>query len=208
MDPRRSSSDPRLRHPAVGAADLRLPRRALFGALRHRRHRARRQDAGGAFAAAAVAAVDGLGLARPCSPAIVVSVAFALVHGFASITQRGNQIVSGVAINMLAAGLTAVPRQCLVRRGRAHAAAAERRALHADRSCRARRRSATCRSSARSMATSSPAITCSSIWPSWRAADRLGASTARASACGCGPSAKTRRGRHRRHLGAGCAIAP
>jgi simple sugar transport system permease protein len=36
------------------------------------------------------------------------SVAFALVHGFASISQRGNQIVSGVAINMLAAGLTAI----------------------------------------------------------------------------------------------------
>lgn len=40
--------------------------------------------------------------------AIVVSVAFALIHGFASITQRGNQIVSGVAINFLAAGLTAL----------------------------------------------------------------------------------------------------
>ena len=33
---------------------------------------------------------------------------FALVHGFAAISQRGNQIVSGVAINMLAAGLTAI----------------------------------------------------------------------------------------------------
>jgi simple sugar transport system permease protein len=39
---------------------------------------------------------------------ILVSVLFALVHGFASITQRGNQIVSGVAINVLAAGLTAI----------------------------------------------------------------------------------------------------
>jgi general nucleoside transport system permease protein len=39
---------------------------------------------------------------------IVASVAFALLHGFASISQRGNQIVSGVAINLLAAGLTAV----------------------------------------------------------------------------------------------------
>ncbi|MHB2166619.1 ABC transporter permease [Alsobacter sp. R-9] len=39
---------------------------------------------------------------------IVVSVGFSLVHGFAAITQRGNQIVSGVAINMLAAGLTAL----------------------------------------------------------------------------------------------------
>ena len=40
--------------------------------------------------------------------AIVVCVGFSLVHGYASITQRGNQVVSGVAINMLAAGLTVV----------------------------------------------------------------------------------------------------
>jgi ABC-type uncharacterized transport system permease subunit len=40
--------------------------------------------------------------------AIAASMAFALVHGFASITHRGNQIVSGVAINFLASGLTAV----------------------------------------------------------------------------------------------------
>lgn len=39
---------------------------------------------------------------------IGASVLLSLVHGFASISQRGNQIVSGVAINMLAAGLTAV----------------------------------------------------------------------------------------------------
>ncbi len=39
---------------------------------------------------------------------IGTSVVFALLHGFASISQRGNQIVSGVAINMLAAGLTAI----------------------------------------------------------------------------------------------------
>lgn len=40
--------------------------------------------------------------------AIMVAVLFALIHGFASITQKGNQIVSGVAINVLAAGLTAI----------------------------------------------------------------------------------------------------
>ena len=39
---------------------------------------------------------------------IGASVVFGLIHGFASISQRGNQIVSGVAINMLAAGLTAI----------------------------------------------------------------------------------------------------
>ena len=40
--------------------------------------------------------------------AILVSLAMALVHGYASINQRGNQVVSGVAINMLASGLSVV----------------------------------------------------------------------------------------------------
>lgn len=40
--------------------------------------------------------------------AILVSLAFALVHGYAAISQRGNQVVSGVAINMLASGLAVV----------------------------------------------------------------------------------------------------
>ena len=40
--------------------------------------------------------------------AIFVSLGFSLVHGYASINQRGNQVVSGVAINMLAAGLAVV----------------------------------------------------------------------------------------------------
>ncbi|HEV2603267.1 MAG TPA: ABC transporter permease [Microvirga sp.] len=60
-----------------------------------------------AFAAAAAAHTTGsawIGLLA----GIGASVMFALIHGFASISQRGNQIVSGVAINMLAAGLTAI----------------------------------------------------------------------------------------------------
>ena len=59
----------------------------------------------GAFAAAAVAAVSGsawLGLAA----AILVSVGFAMLHAFACVTHRGSQVVSGLAINILAAGLT------------------------------------------------------------------------------------------------------
>jgi general nucleoside transport system permease protein len=40
--------------------------------------------------------------------AIMVSVCLSLVHGYASITQRGNQVVSGVAINIMALGLTSV----------------------------------------------------------------------------------------------------
>ena len=39
---------------------------------------------------------------------ILISIAFSLIHGYASINQRGNQVVSGVAINMLAAGLAVV----------------------------------------------------------------------------------------------------
>lgn len=61
----------------------------------------------GAFAAGATAAVipdPWIGLLA----AIGASSVFALVHGFAAISQRGNQIVSGVAVNVLAAGLTAV----------------------------------------------------------------------------------------------------
>jgi simple sugar transport system permease protein len=60
-----------------------------------------------AFAAAVVAASLGsvwLGLLA----GIIVAVLFSLIHGVSSITYRGNQIVSGVAINMLALGLTAL----------------------------------------------------------------------------------------------------
>ncbi|MFQ5622182.1 MAG: ABC transporter permease [Paracoccaceae bacterium] len=61
----------------------------------------------GAFAAGAFAAVSGsawVGLLA----AIVVSALLAGIHGLASITFRGNQIISGVAINFLAAGMTAL----------------------------------------------------------------------------------------------------
>ena len=40
--------------------------------------------------------------------ALLVSVCMSLIHGYAAINQRGNQVVSGVAINMLAAGLCVV----------------------------------------------------------------------------------------------------
>ncbi|RFB81348.1 ABC transporter permease [Methylovirgula sp. 4M-Z18] len=39
---------------------------------------------------------------------IFVAMFFSLVHGFATISQRGNQIIAGVAINFVAAGLTAL----------------------------------------------------------------------------------------------------
>lgn len=69
-----------------------------------------------AFAAAAVAALSGsawLGLAA----ALITSMALALVHGFACITHRGEQIVSGLAINILASGLTVVVGIALFQRG-------------------------------------------------------------------------------------------
>jgi len=60
-----------------------------------------------AFAAASVASVTGsawLGL----GVAMLTGIALGLVHGFACITHRGNQVVSGLAINILASGLTIV----------------------------------------------------------------------------------------------------
>ena len=58
-----------------------------------------------AFAAAAVASLTSSALAG-LMVAIVVSVLLGLLHGLASITLRGNQVISGLAINILASGLT------------------------------------------------------------------------------------------------------
>lgn len=69
-----------------------------------------------AFAAAVAAFMTGspwIGLLA----GIAVSVLISLIHGFASITNRGNQIVSGVAINFLASGLTAVLGQAWFSQG-------------------------------------------------------------------------------------------
>jgi simple sugar transport system permease protein len=60
-----------------------------------------------AFAAAATAAVTGsawTGLAAGIGAAVLV----ALVHGFACVTHHGNQVVSGMALNITASGLTVV----------------------------------------------------------------------------------------------------
>ena len=59
---------------------------------------------GAAFAAAAAAQASGsawVGLAA----AVATSFSLAMVHGFASITHRGDQIVSGMALNITVAGL-------------------------------------------------------------------------------------------------------
>lgn len=63
-----------------------------------------------AFLSAAIAYMTGsawLGLLA----GIAGSMAFSLIHGLASITFRGNQLISGVAINMLASGLTVLVGQ-------------------------------------------------------------------------------------------------
>ncbi len=60
-----------------------------------------------AFAAAATAAVTGsawLGLGA----GVAAAVALAMVHGLASVTYHGNQVVSGMALNILMSGLTVV----------------------------------------------------------------------------------------------------
>ena len=67
--------------------------------------------AGGAAAAVYDSALIGL------LAAIVVSWRWPLVHAFASITQRGNQIVSGVAINFIALGATVILGQAWFQQG-------------------------------------------------------------------------------------------
>ena len=60
-----------------------------------------------AFMSASVAAITGdvwLGLLG----GVAASVVLALIHGIASITFRGNQLISGVAINFLASGITVI----------------------------------------------------------------------------------------------------
>ena len=85
----------------AGIFDIGLEGKMLAARLRRRRRRRRHR----------------LGLARACSPPSSSRSCFALVHGFASITQRGNQIVSGVAINFVAAGSTIILGQAWFRQG-------------------------------------------------------------------------------------------
>jgi len=70
----------------------------------------------GAFVAAAISSLSGspwLGLLAAMSASTVL----ALIHGFACITHRGNQVVSGLAINILASGLTVTIAIALFKQG-------------------------------------------------------------------------------------------
>jgi simple sugar transport system permease protein len=69
-----------------------------------------------AFAAAAAAAVTGsawIGLAVAVAASVLVS----LVHGLACVTYHGNQVVSGMALNITLSGLTAVLAAAWFRQG-------------------------------------------------------------------------------------------
>lgn len=69
-----------------------------------------------AFAAATVSALTGSawdGLAA----AIMVAAMMSMLHGFACITHRGDQVVSGVALNIIASGLTVVLGNAWFHRG-------------------------------------------------------------------------------------------
>ena len=124
----------RLRHPPRRAADLRLSGGPVVGALRHRRHRARRQDADGRLRRGRGGDLHRQRLGRP-PRGRVAAIGMSLIHGYASIDQRANQIVSGTAINMVADGMTALIGNALVGPGRPHAAAARtRRFVQSDRS--------------------------------------------------------------------------
>jgi general nucleoside transport system permease protein len=69
-----------------------------------------------AMAAGAVAALTGSAWAGLLA-GICASLLFAGLHGVASITFRGNQLISGVALNFLASGITVLVAQALFRQG-------------------------------------------------------------------------------------------
>ncbi|MFN3262951.1 MAG: ABC transporter permease [Pikeienuella sp.] len=70
----------------------------------------------GAFSAAAVAHLTGSPWAGLMA-AVMTAVLLAALHGFACITARGNQVISGLAINILASALTVTIGIALFRRG-------------------------------------------------------------------------------------------
>ena len=71
---------------------------------------------GAAFAAGSVAYIT-QSVTMGLLAAVLVSVLLSLVHGYASITQRGSQIVSGVAINFVVAGSTVILGEAWFRQG-------------------------------------------------------------------------------------------
>ena len=142
-----------------------------------------------AFFAAATSAVTGSAWSGVAA-AILAAEAMALLHGFACITHRGNQVVSGVAINILAAGLTVVLGTAWFAARRPDAGAGGRPAPDAAASSRA------------------PATTSWSMSRSLSVPLTWWSSSAPASACACAPSARSRsRSTPPASRWPGCAIA-
>ena len=69
-----------------------------------------------AFAGAAVASLYG-SIPLAVLAAVLTSVVFSMLHGFATISQKGDHVVSGLAINVLASGLTLVLGQAWFQKG-------------------------------------------------------------------------------------------
>ncbi|HWJ96267.1 MAG TPA: ABC transporter permease, partial [Telluria sp.] len=72
------------------------------------------------LASAFVSAAVGYATQNPwygAAAAIFVSVAIAMVQAFVSITQKGNQLVAGIAINIAMSGLTFVVAQFFFQQG-------------------------------------------------------------------------------------------
>ena len=69
-----------------------------------------------AMSAGAVAALTGSAWGGLLA-GIGASLVFAAIHGIASITFRGNQLISGVALNFLASGITVLIAQALFKQG-------------------------------------------------------------------------------------------
>lgn len=69
-----------------------------------------------AFAGAAVASLTG-SVPLALLAAVLTSVFFSMLHGFATIHQKGDHVVSGLAINVLASGLTLVLGQAWFHKG-------------------------------------------------------------------------------------------
>ena len=107
---------------------------------------------GAAFAAAAVAqTTDSAWLGVLAG--MLFGVGLAMVHGFASITHRGDQVVSGMALNVIAAGPRADAGRRLVPAGGPRAGHRPRVPASRRSTCRSPRPRATSRSWGRSMPT-------------------------------------------------------
>ena len=140
-------------HPAGRAAGARRDGGSVLRALEAwSTSRLEGKMLGAAFAAAAVAQITGsawLGVLA----GMAFGVALALVHGFASITHRGDQVVSGMALNVIAAGPWARARRRLVSPGGSRPGHGCRCAASSPSTCRSPMRSDRCRSWAQSTQT-------------------------------------------------------